>query len=150
MKESVQTAPDASSGKLVVVIDDDPLVLDAIGGLLRRWRYRVVAADSDRAALARLAEDRQSPDLIICDYHLSDGSTGIEAIKRVCNAVQIPAILITGDALCGRQNEVRALGCHVLLKPVNPRALRAVLKHALKYGGARRQRTQDRRGTTGG
>ena len=33
------------SSKLVVVIDDDPLVLEATGGLLRSWGCQVVAAE---------------------------------------------------------------------------------------------------------
>jgi CheY-like chemotaxis protein len=146
MRQTAQTAAEALPPKLVVVVDDDPLVLDAIAGLLRGWNYRVLTANSDRAALASLAEQQSAPDLIICDYHLSDGMTGIEAIERLRRSVRIPAILITGDVLCGRQQEVRALGCHVLLKPVNPKALRAVLKHALKYGGGRagRRRADDR------
>ena len=39
-------SPDVSSGKLVVVIDDDALVLEGMGGLLRNWGCRVVAAGS--------------------------------------------------------------------------------------------------------
>ncbi len=134
MKQSAHhaAAPDAPAAKLVVVIDDDPLVLRAIGGLLRSWHYRVVTAASDHAALSCLAEHRQSPDLIVCDYHLSEGATGIDAIGRLRNSVPIPAILISGDAACARLDEVRALGCHVLLKPVSSRALRAVLKQAFK------------------
>jgi len=92
-----QTAQGVSALKLVVIIDDDLLVLDAIEGLLRSWGFRVVTAASDSAALARLAELRQSPHLIICDYHLSDGTTGIEVIERLRNTYHIPAILISGD-----------------------------------------------------
>ena len=43
---------DAFKGKLVVVIDDDAIVLDSTGGLLRSWGCRVVTAGSGGAALA--------------------------------------------------------------------------------------------------
>jgi len=43
---------DPARGKLVVVIDDDALVRDAMGGLLRRWGCLVVTAESESAALA--------------------------------------------------------------------------------------------------
>jgi hypothetical protein len=33
----MQTARDGAAGRLVVVIDDDPLVLDGMCGLLRSW-----------------------------------------------------------------------------------------------------------------
>jgi CheY-like chemotaxis protein len=71
--------------KLVVVIEDNPLVLEATGGLLRSWGCRVVAAKSCDEALVSLAEteaDRQ-PDLIVCDYQLSRGLTGVNAIERL-------------------------------------------------------------------
>jgi hypothetical protein len=41
--KAMRTAPVA---KLVVVIDDDPLVLEATGGLLRSWGCCVVAGKS--------------------------------------------------------------------------------------------------------
>jgi CheY-like chemotaxis protein len=125
-------ARDASSAKLVVVIDDDSLVLDAIGGLLRSWGFRVVTAASDSAALAQFVELRQSPQMIICDYHLSDGMTGIEVIERLRNAFHIPALLISGDAGPTLLREAHGRGYHVLHKPVEPKTLRAMLEQVLE------------------
>jgi len=113
---------------LVVVIDDDPLALDAIGGLLRNWGLRVLSAASEEAALAQLAEPGQSPDLLICDYHLSERTTGIEVIERLRKEFPIPAILISGDVAPGLIREVDRRGYHLLHKPVDPKALRALLK----------------------
>jgi signal transduction histidine kinase/CheY-like chemotaxis protein len=125
---------DKFSRKLVVVIDDDRLVLDSTGGLLRGWGCRAVAASSGGAALARLAKYDHPPDLIIADHRLSDGSTGIEAITRLREAlnVPIPALLISGDTDPLWLREARASGYHVLVKPVSPRALRAMLCHFFK------------------
>src|SRR5207302_4491744 len=130
--KSRQTAQGVSALKLVVIIDDDLLVLDAIEGLLRSWGFRVVTAASVSAALARLAELRQSPHLIICDYHLSDGTTGIEVIERLRNAFHIPAFLISGDAAPELLREAHGRGYHVLHKPVDPTTLRAMLNLVLK------------------
>jgi CheY-like chemotaxis protein len=129
-------AQNASSVKLVAVIDDDPLILDAIGGLLRGWGFQVVTAASGGAALAQLAELRQSPNLIICDYHLSGGTTGVEAIERLREAFPVPAFLITGDASPQLLREADGRGYHVLHKPVEAKTLRAMLNLVLK--GARR------------
>jgi CheY-like chemotaxis protein len=119
------------TAKLVVVVDDDPLVLEAMQGLLRGWGYRVVTASSDHTALAQLAESRQSADLIVCDYHLSEGRTGIEAIERLRASKPIPAFLISGDAAPDRLHEARARGYHVLHKPVDPKKLRALVSDVL-------------------
>jgi CheY-like chemotaxis protein len=126
------SAHGASTAKLVVVIDDDPMVLEATGGLLRSWGYLAVTAVSDRGALSLLAKYSQSPHLIICDYHLADGTTGIEAIERLRKKFQIPAIIITGDTAAERLREAHACGYHVLHKPVSPRPLRAMLKRVLR------------------
>jgi len=131
---SGRTRFDASNGKLVVVIDDDPLVLEGMGGLIRSWGCSVVTASTDSAALAGLAEYDQPPDLIISDYHLCDGKTGIEAIMRMRSVLSapIPAFLMSGDTNPGPLREARSKGYPLLHKPVDPMALRATLTQVLK------------------
>ena len=127
---------DAFKGKLVVVIDDDAMVLDSTGGLLRSWGCRVVTAGSGGAALAGLAEHDCAPDLIISDYHLSHGNTGMEAIAQLRAAlnISIPAFLISGNTDVERLRAARAARYHLLYKPVRPMALRNMLHRYL--GGA--------------
>ncbi len=80
------------ASKLVVVIDDDPLVLEATGGLLRSWGCQVVAAESCGEAMTKLFEIGRRPDLIVCDYRLPQGPTGVDAIEMLRNAFEIPAL----------------------------------------------------------
>jgi len=125
---------DRASGKLIVVIDDDPLVLDGTCGLLRSWGCRVVKGDSGSRALAALADHHQPPDLVISDFRLSDGETGIEAIAELRSAFPnlIPAFLVTGDAGPEPLQKARAGGFHLLHKPVDPMMLRAIVNRVLK------------------
>jgi signal transduction histidine kinase/CheY-like chemotaxis protein len=127
---------DPASGKLIVVIDDDALVLDGMRGLLCSWGCRVVTAESDSAVLASLAGEQRRPDLVISDFRLGDGKTGIETIRRLRSAFSapIPAFLITGDIAPERLREARASGLHLLHKPVGPMALRAMLNQLLRGG----------------
>jgi len=120
-------APHAS--KLVVVIEDDPLVLEATGGLLRSWGCRVVAAESCDEAMKKLSEIGQRPDLIVCDYRLPKGPTGVAAIEAVRDAFEIPALLISGDAASPASDDC-AGGYRLLHKPVNAETFRAVLVDA--------------------
>jgi CheY-like chemotaxis protein len=121
--------------KLVVVIDDDPLVLEATGGLLSSWGCCVVTAKSCDEALVRLAETEagRRPDLIVCDYQLSRGLTGVDAIERLRsafrNAFEIPALLISADAT-SPQCEVGSRAYHLLYKPVNAEKFHAALVDA--------------------
>jgi len=132
--EHSKAPADPVSGKLIVVIDDDALALDAMRGLLRSWGCLVVTAGSEGTALASLAGDDQRPDLIISDYGLADGHTGVEAIQRLRSALRapIPAFLVTGDIAPERLREASANGFHLLHKPVGPMALRAMLNQSLR------------------
>ena len=77
------------------------------------------------------------PDLIIADYSLPEGRSGLELIATLRSAFggQIAAFLISGDTSPDRIREVRSSGLHLLYKPVTPMALRAMLVRYLKMGG---------------
>jgi CheY-like chemotaxis protein len=115
--------------KLVVVIEDDPLVLEATAGLLRSWGCQVVAAESYGEAMTKLSEIRRRPDLIVCDYRLPQGATGVDAIEMLRGAFEIPALLISGDATSPR-GEDGAGGYRLLHKPVSAETFRALLVDA--------------------
>ncbi len=129
-----QPASFSPGAQLIVVIDDDPLAREGLATLLRTWGFRVVSADSDQAALAALAEIGSRPTLIIADYQLKDGRTGIEAIEQMHDRCRerIPAFLISGDTAPDVLREVQASGYHMLYKPVTPMALRASFVRFLK------------------
>jgi CheY-like chemotaxis protein len=117
------------SSKLVVVIEDDPLVLEATAGLLRSWGCQVVAAESYSEAMTKLSEIGRRPDLIVCDYRLPQGATGVDAIEMLRGAFEIPALLISGDATSPRGDN-GAGGYRLLHKPVSAETFRALLVDA--------------------
>ncbi len=129
MKPARASSPKHLHSKLVVVIDDDPLVLEATGGLLRSWGCQVVTADSYGNALGQLAEIGRRPDLIVCDYRLSEGETGVDAIAGLRNVFEIPAFLISGDA-ASPSGETGAGGYNLLHKPLDVAKFRAALVSA--------------------
>ncbi len=119
----------ARANKLVVVIDDDLLVLEATRGLLRSWGCQVVAAESYDQAMQMLAEIGRRPDLIVCDYRLRHGATGVDAIEMLRSEFEIPALLISAD-VNSPPNVARPGGYNLLHKPVNAEAFRAALVDA--------------------
>jgi len=116
------------------VIDNDARVLEGMGGLLHNWGCRVVTAATPEAALTdvnRIGREAR-PDLIISDYHLSDGQSGITAIAKLREAYgAVPAFLISGDTAPERLREARESGHHLLQKPVQPLKLRAMVNQFL-------------------
>jgi len=133
-KGAAQSRFVAPHSKLVVVIDDDPLVLEGMGGLIRSWGCSVVTGTTDSAVLAGLAKYDEPPDVIISDYHLRDGRTGLEAIMRLRDALtaSIPAFLMSGDTNLTPLREAHANGYSLLHKPVEPAVLHALLTQVLK------------------
>ena len=131
------SALNLAAEKLIVVIDDDALALDGMGGLLRSWGCRVVAARSAAEVLIDLADPECPPDLVISDFHLSDQRTGIEAIEqlRAGFGVPIPAFLVSGDISPALLQEAQHGGYHLLHKPVDPMPLRTMLNRLLKKRG---------------
>ena len=116
----------------VLCLDDDAQILEATNALLTRWGMDVLAASSGDTAkelLTPLHPDQQ-PDMIILDYQLSDGKTGIDAFKELEAATgwTAPIILVTAEPLesLPNLNELPVVG--VLSKPVAPAALRALLQ----------------------
>ena len=116
----------ATKANLVVVIDDDALVLEATGGLLRSWGFQVVTAGSYWEAMTRLGKVGRRPDLIISDYRLSEGATGVDVIEGLRHAFAIPALLISGDG-SSPQSDNGAGPYRLLHKPVNAETFRALV-----------------------
>lgn len=123
--------------KLVMVIDDERSVLQALNLLLEMWGYRVIAAESEGEAVERLGALRERPHAILADYRLREGRTGVQAIDRIRTEVgsPVPAVIITGDTSTDGIREARARGLTILQKPVLPPHLLAVLGKALQGAG---------------
>jgi CheY-like chemotaxis protein len=127
--DSPHPAAFAVEGKVILVIGDAPTVREGTGGLLGKWGYSVLTAGSDEAAFIRFAERQQRPDLIISDYHLASGKTGLRAIEQINAAFgsSIPAILTSGDTTPEPLRNAKDRGYILLHKPVDPMRLRAVM-----------------------
>lgn len=117
---------------LILVIDDEAAIQEAMRSLLASWGHRVIAAGSGAEMLERLASCRDRPDLIVCDYRLR-AENGIEVIHRLQSEYNddIPGVLITGDTAPERLIEAQRSGLLLLHKPVANAKLRAAIGHLL-------------------
>ncbi len=107
-------------GAFVVVIDDDADSRNATEAFFAGWGAHVVAADSAARAVEQLDKHLRAPDLIVTDYRLRDGRTGLEAIEDVRRAqdTDIPALIVTGDTSAAESGRLERQGYTVLHKPV--------------------------------
>src|SRR5487761_2606566 len=103
----------------VLVVDDEPLMLELIRRILARSAVTVTAVETGAAACATLAHPPH-PDLVMADLSIPviDGL----AVARVCGAIcpPVPVILLTGHTVTG---ELPPNVCTVLRKPFRPAEL---------------------------
>lgn len=132
---AVAAAPPAAAedrdgrGRRVLLIDDDEMVLQALGSALAGWGYVVVMAGSEDEALSRLLATGP-PQLIVADYRLRHGRVGTDAIRHIrerCPA-PVPGIVLTGETGEEFLAEAEALGATVLHKPVTSQQLAGALQ----------------------
>lgn len=105
----------------ILLIDDDPAVVQATTMLLEVEGHEVAVASTTREALA-VTELTGVPDVVISDFHLGHGETGLDAIERLRSSLGqvVPAVLVTGDT--SSSIDARAEGiecCRLLTKPVD-------------------------------
>ncbi|MEO5687023.1 MAG: ATP-binding protein [Burkholderiaceae bacterium] len=124
--------------RLIVIVEDDPAVLGGLQVLLKSWGADVLAFDSYSAAAdwaaAAAARKLVKPDLLIVDFRLESGHTGLEVIQSMRGAFgsALPAVIVTGSLMSNQEGEAHAHDFHLLLKPVVPTKLRAMI--AFKLG----------------
>jgi len=118
---------------LVLVVDDDPDILEAICEILGMEGYRVAQARHGAEALARVAAER--PDVILLDLMMPvmDGVAFAEALRTRHPGCDIPVLVISADANPERAGGLQARA--FLAKPFDLETLLAQV--AAATGGPR-------------
>lgn len=118
-------------GTRVLVVDDDTLALRAVQSTLEGWGCIVAAAQSSEDALAILSRDGL-PQVLIVDYLLQNGDTGVDFLSRVEEdfKIRIPAIILSGVSSRLLEQEAEQCGHRLLYKPTQPMRLRQALAAA--------------------
>ena len=123
-------------GRLIAVVEDEVAVREGLVVVLQAWGARVVSFDTVEGVTAWLdSPAAEQPDLQLVDYRLPQGRTGIDALVAMrarWPGRKLPAIVITGSSLGGHEDEAVTHDYHLLIKPVLPNKLRAMI--AFKLG----------------
>ena len=132
-REIGETEP--ASG-LVVLIEDDVNVANAWGLLLEAEGYRVAAAASATEAQAVIQHLDEQPVLLISDFHLLDGSTGVQAVSAIREfyGAEIPAFIVSGDTSKVVKDARMLDNCTLMSKPVDTARLLAAARFAWRSG----------------
>jgi PAS domain S-box-containing protein len=116
----------------ILLVEDDAAVLAATRMLLRVEGFRVTAATSLAEAIRKASEHRDI-DLLITDYHLSNGETGIQVISSLRNLAHpvLKAILVTGDTSLAMKEIQGDDNLRIASKPINADELLTMLRGLL-------------------
>ena len=121
---------------LLVLIEDDVNVANAWELLLEAEGFQVATAASLRETEALVRHLDAEPDLIVSDFHLLDGSTGVEAVNAIREFYDatIPAFIVSGDTSKVVKDARLLDNCTLLSKPVDTERLLASARRAVETG----------------
>lgn len=117
----------------IVIVDDDPDVLDLLEQLLSAEGYIVRTAPDASAALKLITRGAIKPDIVLTDYNLPGDRNGLELLAEVRRklSVDLPAIVLTGDISSETFALIDKEDCIQLSKPVKAEELRAAIRQVI-------------------
>jgi len=139
--------------KRILIVDDDPQVLEIFSALLREVGYEIESAENALAAMATVVQ--RVPDLILADIRMPivGGMDLVREFKSHIDSRRIPIVAFTGyDSPEMRTAALKAGYDDYLAKPVDPGPFLDEIKRLLhkfepegRAKPARAKRTKARR-----
>lgn len=124
---NAQAMDSTGERELILVVDDEPNIVDFLSLLLEEEGYRVRQAANGREALAAIEDER--PRLVISDV-MMPGITGVELVRHLGHAERQPqpkVILMSAVA-----HRAPATGVPFIQKPFDIEDMLDLVDHALE------------------
>ncbi|HOP29622.1 MAG TPA: response regulator [Spirochaetota bacterium] len=116
----------------ILVIDDDPDILEALSIILKSENYIVITAMDGQEGIAKFKSEK--PDLVLCDMMMERIDAGAKVAESIrAENKDIPIYLLSSIGSVTDINiDINDKGFNgVLQKPVDPSGLKAEIKKAL-------------------
>jgi len=123
-------APRREQGKTILVVDDEPRIIEALSMNLEVEGYQVSGASNGYEALKKVT--KELPDLVILDVMMPE-MDGFETLKRIRGVSTVPVIILTvrGEEI----DKVKGLDLGAddyVTKPFSPKELVSRVKAVLR------------------
>jgi DNA-binding NtrC family response regulator len=122
-----------ASKKRILIVDDEPNVRLMLETTLASVGYEVTEAGDGQAALDRMSDSENAPDLVLLDLLMPrmDGMELLRRLRAVGNV--IPVVILTAHGSIPEAVEAMKLGAiDFLAKPTTPDALRRVVADVIE------------------
>ncbi|KJY85120.1 histidine kinase [Vibrio neptunius] len=127
-----QIVPSAAVSDLshlnVLCVDNEQNILVGMESLLARWGCNVRTA-TDIVTSLQCIDEEWLPDVILSDYRLDNGRTGLEVLQqcRLRLGDSFKGVIISADRTNDMMEGIKSNGFSFVPKPVKPLKLRAIL-----------------------
>jgi two-component SAPR family response regulator len=119
---------DMQNAKVLIIEDDDGIALD-LEWIVRDMRLNLMGIARTRNEAVALAKE-ELPDLILSDVDLSDGSTGVDAVRDIIGEIDARVIFVTASANLLEDN-LNVASHRIIPKPYREITLRNAINDAL-------------------
>lgn len=129
--QAAVTEIDRQTTSSVLIIEDEPIIAMDLESIVEGLGHSVAAVADTRDSAVKAAKDRR-PGLVLADIQLADGSSGIDAVRDIIDAFEVPVIFITAypeRLLTGERPEPTFL----ITKPFQAETVRAAISQALFF-----------------
>lgn len=124
------TEMELPSSLSVIVVDDEPLMVELLTRTLKDLGHETVATGSDGQQAVELAR-KHHPDLIVIDYAMPV-MDGMEASEAIMKEMPIPIVLSTGRTDDSTLQRARKADIHAyLVKPFHREQLKTAITMAM-------------------
>jgi len=126
------SSPSRFAGQRILLMDNEAVLLHAVAQLLQSWFCEVVAVSSPSDALTAVQQGFK-PDLLLFDYHLDQGATGVEVAVQLAEhfGINVPVVINSADQSADIRQHALNAGFHFMLKPLKEVSLKRLLQRLL-------------------
>lgn len=118
--------------KIVLVIDDDPDIIETVHTILSGRGYVVISALSGKQGFE--VAQKANPDLVLCDMMMEAMDSGMQTAQQIKrHNPDIPIFLLSSIAeATAATTQIRELGfIGIIQKPVDPERLISIVQSIL-------------------